>query len=68
MQGSGGIRLANHVCYSIFITSQGQFMVTGCEPTSVRFTGLVINSSAVEGSYDDPSVIATMLIFGRLYH
>ena len=43
-------------------------MITGCEPTSVRFTGLLISSSAVEASYDDPSGMAMLIIFGRLDH
>ena len=40
-------------------------MVTGCEPTSVRFTGLLISSPAVEVSYDDPSGMADVANFWK---
>ena len=46
-------------------------MVTGCEPISIRFTGLLISSTAVEEldrCHYAPSGIATLLIFGRLDH
>ena len=43
-------------------------MVTGCEPISVRFTGLLISNTAVEDSHDDPPGLATLRIFGRLDH
>ena len=38
------------------------------ETTCTSTAGLLISSTAVEDSHDDPSGIAMLLIFGRLDH